>query len=128
MHMHQFQPVTLHLLDVFWKLIRLQERDCKKFDVCYVLAKEGLSFKKYSKILELESRHEVNIGVAYRNDVSARTFVHYIAKSQRQYFLQSFSEKHFFSVLLDGTTDSSNLEDELVVILYCGKHEASTEK
>ncbi len=109
-------------------MIRLQERDCKKFDVCYVLAKEGLSFKKYSKILELESRHEVNIGVAYRNDVSARTFVHYIAKSQRQYFLQSFSEKHFFSVLLDGTTDSSNLEDELVVILYCGKHEASTEK
>ncbi len=38
--------------------------------------------------------HEVDIGVAYRNDVSARTFVHYIAQSQRQNFLQSFSEKN----------------------------------
>ena len=49
----------------------------RKFDVCYLLAKEGLPFKKYPKNLELESRHEV--GLAYRNDTSAQAFVHYIA-------------------------------------------------
>ena len=99
----------------------------KKFDVCYLLAKEGLPFKKYPKILELESRQEVDIVLAYRSETSAQAFVHYIAQSQRDTFLRSFSKKRFFSVLMDGTTDSGNLEDELIVILYCCKHEASAD-
>ena len=86
----------------------------RKFDVCYFLAKEGLAFKKYPGILELESRHGVDIGPAYLSDTSAQQFTHYIAQSQRQNFLQFFSGKHFFSFMMDGTTDSGNLEDELV--------------
>ena len=94
----------------------------RKFDACYLLAKEGLPFKKYPKKLELESRHEVDVGLAYRSHTSAQ---HYIAQSQRDTFLRSFSEKRFFSVLMGGTTDSGNLEVDLIVILYCCKHEAS---
>ena len=75
----------------------------------------------------MESRHEVDVGLAYRSDTSAQAFVHYIAQSQRDTFLRSFSEKRFFSVLMDGTIDSGNLENELIVILYCCKHEASAE-
>ena len=68
-----------------------------------------LAFKKYPGILELESRHDVAIGPAYhRSDTSAQLFTHYIAQSQREQFLKFFSGKHFFSFMMDGTTDSGN--------------------
>ncbi len=96
-----------------------------KFDVCYFLVKEGMAFKKFPRLLELESRHEVDLGSAYNTDVSAQLFTHFIAKSQRDAFLKTFSQKSFFSIMMDGTTDSGNLEDELVVVLYCHKDDAS---
>ena len=62
----------------------------KKFDVCYLLAKEGLPFKKYPKNLELESRHEVDVGLAYRSDTSAQAFVHYMLKVKGTLFYGVF--------------------------------------
>ena len=38
-----------------------QERLRKKFDICYVVAKQGLSFRKYPSIHALEERHDVNL-------------------------------------------------------------------
>ena len=90
----------------------------RKFDVCYFLVKEGMAFKKFPRLLELESRHEVDLGSTYNTDVSAQLFTHFIAISQRDAFLKNFSQKSFFSVMMDGTTDSGNVEDELVVVLY----------
>ena len=80
-----------------------------------VMAQECMSFTKYSTFLELESRHSVDMGPAYSTGVSAKSFTHYIAESQRQNFLSLFV---FF---MDGTTDSGNLEDELVMVQLCWK-------
>lgn len=55
---------------------------------------------------------------------SAKKFTHFIAESQRQEFLHSFSESptaKFFSFLMDGSTDSGNLEVELVLVVFCVK-------
>ena len=93
-----------------------RERMKRKFDICYVMAKEGISFSKYTA---LQSRHDVDLGVAYRNDVSAKSFTGFIAQSQRDCFIHSLTKLHFFSFLMDGTTDSGKVEDELVVVLYC---------
>ena len=50
-----------------------------KFDICYVMAKEGIAFPKYPALYKfLESRHNVDLGVAYKNDVSAKSFAHFI--------------------------------------------------
>ena len=54
----------------------------RKFDICYVMAKEAIAFSKYIALYDLESRHEVDLGAAYKNDVSAKSFTHYIAQSQ----------------------------------------------
>ena len=99
----------------------------RKFDICYVMAKEGMSFSKYPALFDLESRHEVDLGVAYRNDVSARSFTHFIAESQRRSFIHSLANTHFISFLMDGTTDAGKIEDELVVALYCKKDDVSKE-
>ena len=46
----------------------------KKFDVCYMMAKANVPFVKYPAIVELESRHGVNLDAAYRTPDSAKTF------------------------------------------------------
>ena len=38
-------------------------RMVKKFDICYVLAKESLAFRKYPALHALEERHGVDLGL-----------------------------------------------------------------
>ena len=92
------------------------------------MAKEGIAFTKYTALCNLETRHDVDLGVAYKNDVSAKSFTRYIAQSQRNDFLRSFFDTHhFFSFLMDGTTDSGNVEDELIIVLYCRRDDVVKE-
>ena len=100
----------------------LEEKMCKKFDICYLLPKENLAFRirKYPAIHELETRHGIDLGQKYAIKDSAKTFTHFIADSQCSAFLESLSTAHFFSFLMDGTTDAGKIEDELVVIMtFC---------
>ena len=99
----------------------------KKFDICYVMAKESLAFRKYPALHALEERHSVDLGFSYKTSDSAKTFTHYIAQSQRQSFLHSLSSSNFYSFLMDGSTDSGNVEDELVLIQYCTQDVAAQE-
>ncbi len=69
----------------------VRERVKKKFDISFVLAKEHIPFTKYPAIHQLEERHGVDLGAAYKNRDSAQNFTHYIAESQRrQGFIQDF--------------------------------------
>ena len=73
------------------------DRVGKKFDICYI------PFTKYSALQELEAKHRVHLGYAYRTKDSAR----------------------LFSFLMDGSTDKGNIEDESIVLQYCNKDEDS---
>lgn len=56
---------------------------------------------------------------------SAKSFTHYIAESQCGAFMQSLSTAHFYSFLMDGTTDARNIKDELIVIMsFCKDYTA----
>ena len=57
------------------------------FDICYLMAKQGLSFSKYLSLLELEAHHGIDLGLAYSTPNSVKTFIGYITKSQRQCFI-----------------------------------------
>ena len=54
---------------------------CVKFDIAYFVATENLPYMKYPKICELETRHRVNVGMAYVNENVGKEFLHYIAES-----------------------------------------------
>ena len=105
----------------------VQARMKRKFDICYVMAKESLRFRKYPALHELEERHGVDLGFAYKTEVSAQTFTHYIAESQCQSFLDTFSTSNFYSFLMDRSTDADNVEDELVLIQYCTQNDPAQE-
>ena len=111
--------------------IAMDQRDvskmCLKFELCYVLAKEGVAFVKYPVFHSLAERQGVDIGSTYKTPDSARLFTHYIAESQRQIFLSSISSTPFFSFLVDGSTDSANIEQELVFVLYSFKDDIAKE-
>ena len=91
-----------------------------KFDICYLMAKEGMAFEKFPSLHQLESRHGVDIGSNYATPQSAKLFTHYIALAQRDFFNQ-LSESKFYSFLMEGSTDAGNVEQELVMALFCKK-------
>lgn len=123
-------PVTFYapIAQSFMKIDETaQERLMKKFDICYVMAQENMAFRKYKALHQLEARHGVDLGQSYATKDSAKSFTHYIAQSQRQDFQHSLRSSHFYSFLMDSTTDAGNIEDELIVILYCEKDDTASE-
>ena len=95
--------------------------------MCYLMAKEGIAFEKYVALYELEARHDVDLGSAYKTAPSAKLFTHYIAESQRRQFFRSLSETKFCSFLMDGSTDAGNIEQELIILLSCKKDDTAEE-
>ena len=120
----QYAPIA-RVLSMLSEVDRTRMR--RKFDVCYVMAKKGIAFEKFMPLCELESRHDVELGHAYKTAPSAKLFTHYIAQAQCQQFLKVLCENSFYSFLMDGSTDVGNIEQELVVILTCIKDDAAGE-
>ena len=98
-----------------------KERTKNKFDIAYFMAMEQIAFHKFPGICELERRHGVNIGTNYTTETSTRSFTHFIAEAQRKKLVTGLQQAKFFSVLLDGSTDSRNIENELLLVVWFDK-------
>ena len=102
------------------KLPELEMKQLRvKFDLAYFIAKEKIAFSKYSKLCELEARHGVTVGSAYTNEAAGKTFVHYIAETKKQELAKALAKAKYFSLLMDGSTDSGNNKNELLMVVYC---------
>ena len=97
-----YAPIVCALLTFDEKELERMER---KFEICYVLAREGLAFHA------LLVRQGVDIGNCYRMPNSPKLFTHFIAEAQRKEFLQIMVNNNFFSFIMDGST-----EQELVLV------------
>ena len=89
-----------------------------KFDVAYMLAKEGIAFSKMKPVCQLMERHKVYLGMGYKNNMASSTFVDYIARDLRDELSQGIHKSKFFSIQMDGSTDSANVEEKLFLALY----------
>ena len=97
-----------------------------KFDIAYFIAREKMSFSKYLKLSKLEAKHGVPVGTAYTNDVAGKTFIHYVAEAKRQELAEKLVCAKYFSLLMDGSTDSSNTENEVLMVVYCDTQATTT--
>ena len=61
----------------------------------------------------------MDLGTSYRNDVECKTFTKYIAESRRQEIAETVGCAPFFFLLLDGSTDKSCIDNELVLVAWC---------
>ncbi len=83
------------------------------------MATEQLAYRKYPRICQPEARHGVNLGSSYLHENASKEFVHYNAESKRQKLLSTISDAKFSSLLMDGSTDQSNTDNELFLVLWC---------
>ena len=90
-----------------------------KFGIAYFVATENLPFTKYPKICELETRHGVNLGTSYVNENAGKDFMHYITESRRQELKEKVANAKFFSLLLDGSMDAGNVDNEVFLAVWC---------
>ena len=74
----------------------LKKRLNKKFDISYMIAKEKLAFTKMKSICELEEMHGVDLGAGYKNDHARATFISFIVKEQKKFFLLNSYQSPIF--------------------------------
>ncbi|KAL5502949.1 hypothetical protein EMCRGX_G009811 [Ephydatia muelleri] len=74
-----------------------------------------------------KDQHNTDMGPAHRTPDSAKSFTSFIAACQRNDFLGKLKYCHFYSILMDGTTDLGNKEEEIVAMVYCYKNEVAQE-
>ena len=96
---------------------QVQKTMIMKFDVAYWMAKEGIAFAKMKSLCQLQERHGVNLGDCYKNDQACATFVDFIAEGLRSQLLQDLQKAKFFSIQMEGSTDSGNVEEWCTLIL-----------
>ena len=58
------------------------------------------------------------MGKSYTTEIACRNFTHYIAECIKQTLYNRLGTANFFSLLLDGSTDSENVENELFLVIW----------
>ena len=90
------------------------ERIRKKFETTYFSIKKELPLSVIKHILELESKHGVDIGRKYLNDTSLSKFLKYIGVDLENQLVARLNIAKFFSILCDGSTDVAVRENEVI--------------
>ena len=111
------------IAEVFNKLSDAEREKLRvKFNIAYVIATENLPYTKDPKICELETQHGVRVGTSYVNQNAGKEFIRYIVESRRQEVKQTLANAKFFSLLLDGSTDTGNIDDEVLLLVRCDRN------
>ena len=80
-----------------------------EFDGCFMMAKEGITFKKSSSLCKLEAHHELELGHDYGTASCAKLFTHYIAHAQRDQFTNQLFPHPLIDLMYE--LDGSPLSD-----------------
>ncbi|XP_074934828.1 sperm flagellar protein 2 isoform X1 [Phalacrocorax aristotelis] len=76
------------------------------FRTCHAIAKFGRPFTDLDWMCKLDDMKGVDIGSLFRNEKSAKMFIHFIAEVERRELKEKLEKCKFFSVISDGVTDS----------------------
>ena len=66
----------------------------------------------------------MSVDTSYVNENTGKEFFHYIAMSRRAELKQRLAHAKFFSLLLDGSTDKANIDNKVVLVVWCENDEA----
>jgi len=90
----------------------------RKFEISYMMVKENLAFKKVKPLSDIEERHGVEIGASYHNDHGCASFVDSVASDFKEDLKERMDKAKFFSLMIDSSTDSGNIDEKLFLVLY----------
>ena len=72
------------------------------------------NFKKCLHFAKLEEKHGVDLGSGYKNNQACAVFIEYIAQAMKETLVNILAKAKFFSIQGDGSTDSANVEDDIL--------------
>lgn len=88
-----------------------------KFNI-YVIAKEEMAFTKFPPLIALHHKNGLDINPTYDNDVRCAEMIGQIAEGIRDALAAHVQAAPYLSVLIDGDTDISNTECEMVYVRF----------
>ena len=95
------------------------ERRKKQFTTAFFVAKEERPLTDFPKLLELQKANSgEDLTQHYGNNKQCKTFVHFVAESEREEFHRMVRQSSFCSVISDSSTDSSVAEEEGVYVRF----------
>ena len=83
-------------------------------DLAYTMAREGIAFNKFGVLAELQKRAGVKLGKTYLNKDAAKELTMTLGETMKDALKEELSSAEFVTVLVDGSTDCSVTEKELV--------------
>ena len=104
------------------------------FNSAYFIVKTNMAFRRFPELIKLQTKNmrlllENNkqfILDNYVNDKSCRMFIRWIAEELKLSLQRNVRKSRFLSILSDGSTDSGNIENELIYIRFINNGEAVT--
>ena len=87
-------------------------------DLAYTCAKEAIPFVKFGSLCESQKRAGVPLGETYLNNQAAKKFTITIGEELAAQLKQELVKSDFITVLVDGSTDCSVTEIELIYVHF----------
>ena len=94
----------------------VQNRIKRLFRNAHALAKHSRPYTDYNWICKLDITKELDVGQTYTNEKACVAFIHYIANTERKITTEILENAPFFSLISDGSTDSSRQEAEILYV------------
>lgn len=103
-------------------VVKMSEKNMDKFkllfNTAYAVAKKAKPFTEYELMIEIQSKNGLDFGDNYLTSNAAKRFINNIAESIKQDFISDMLKSPYLCVLADGSTDSSIVEQEVVLVRY----------
>lgn len=90
-----------------------------RFRNAHAVSKLDKSFKDYVWLCKLDKAKGLDIGTIYDNDKAGRVFTKYIAQAETTKTVSLLENAKFYSLTIDGATDSGVTEQESLYIHTC---------
>ncbi|KAJ8356263.1 hypothetical protein SKAU_G00190570 [Synaphobranchus kaupii] len=87
-----------------------------KMNVAYCIAKEELPFNKFKPLILLCKKNGADISPSYDNHVRCGEMIETIADEMKSDLAEEIGGSRYLSVMIDGDTDASNKECEMVYV------------
>nr|XP_006818603.1 PREDICTED: zinc finger protein 862-like [Saccoglossus kowalevskii] len=97
-----------------------QDRIRYLFNTAYAVAKAGKPFSDFKFICGIQKKNGLKLGENYVNSHGCTEFMEHIASTLRKDISKEIETVNFISVLGDGSTDKSIIEQEIIYVRYVG--------
>ncbi|KAL3063658.1 hypothetical protein OYC64_000066 [Pagothenia borchgrevinki] len=91
------------------------------FHTAYYVVKKEKPFTDFLDLVQLNSRTGSNMTNCYLSDKACLRFTIDIYNVEREQLLSDLKNAGYISVMIDGATDTGNLENEIVYVKFFNK-------